>query len=534
MALQSDVDIYEPGPVHQTSRPGTVWTTINAAEQIPGILTPLGFTYWIGPCDRGVKATFATLGALRRDEVTLGATPDERVGGAFFGRWVANVDEFRRLADLIPGVSGAAFEEDVFGSSRPHLPSRSRPTRYPVIAVRAPLALARLPREVRRATAETLSWWRDMTSSAGRQRPGVEQLREAHARLQRIVTLQMLCALVGQAMFDKLGELATTAGDPGLHLRLASGYGGLEELRMISAIYDVASGRTTIEQFLELYGARCAGEIELSAVSWREDHQQVRNLVEKYRTAATRSDPLKRAHRHVAERLAAERELLSRLPAARRPAAKLLFRIAATFIPLRETGKSVLATVIDGGRSAARCCGRDLAAAGVVEDPEDVFFLTLDEVLDPPPRAAELVVRRRALHDAYQRLDVPTLWTGTPEPILAKPNSDEPVEEVRGIGAAPGVAHGTARVIVDADRCSELEADEVLVCRITDPSWASAFHLAAAVVIDIGGLSSHGAIISRELGLPCVINTGNGTQVIRTGDDLRVDGATGTVTVLRA
>ena len=77
-----------------------------------------------------------------------------------------------------------------------------------------------------------------------------------------------------------------------------------------------------------------------------------------------------------------------------------------------------------------------------------------------------------------------------------------------------------------------LEDGEVLVCRTTDPSWGTAFHLVSAAVIDIGGPSSHGAIVSRELGMPCVINTGSGTAQLRTGDLVRVDGGAGVVTVL--
>ena len=81
---------------------------------------------------------------------------------------------------------------------------------------------------------------------------------------------------------------------------------------------------------------------------------------------------------------------------------------------------------------------------------------------------------------------------------------------------------------------SELEPGEILVCETTDPSWASLFLVASALVIDIGGALSHGAIVARELGVPCVINTRVGTRCLRTGDLLRVDGERGSVTVLAA
>jgi pyruvate,water dikinase len=527
-------DLAGLSPVHERSGPDTLWTTINAAEQIPGVLTPLAFTFWIGCADPGVKATFASLGVLSTREIRLSDRPDERICGAFYGRWVANLNTFRRLADMTPGVSGAAFERDVFGSDRPEPLARTRLTRLPVIAVKAPVTVARLPSTVHRASRDVRTWWRAVTSAEGQARDGVTQLREAMAVTRRYTALQMLAATVGQGMFGRLGELCAGAGRTDLYLTLCSGYGESEETRMVAALYDVVHGRATLAEFLDQHGARCPAEVDLAARSYREHPEAVRSLVQKYRAADRESGLAEEAAHRTARREAAERELLAALPALRRPAARLLMRLARTYIPLREEGKSVMVTAIDGARCAARARGRELAAAGVLADPEEVFQLTLDEVLgDPPADARDLVERRRAQGLRYREVTLPVRWYGDPQPVAAGPEVAADVRRVGGIGAAPGTAEGVARVIVDASGCDELEPDEVLVCRTTDPSWASAFHLAAAVVIDIGGLGSHGAIVCREFGLPCVINTGTGTRDLRTGDLVRVDGTEGTVTVLR-
>ncbi|MGH9034595.1 MAG: PEP-utilizing enzyme, partial [Acidimicrobiia bacterium] len=92
------------------------------------------------------------------------------------------------------------------------------------------------------------------------------------------------------------------------------------------------------------------------------------------------------------------------------------------------------------------------------------------------------------------------------------------------------VVEGRARVVIDPG--DVLEEGEILVCETTDPSWASLMLVAGGLVIDIGGALSHGAIVARELGVPCVINTRVGTQRLRTGDLLRVDGDAGVVAVL--
>jgi pyruvate,water dikinase len=101
-----------------------------------------------------------------------------------------------------------------------------------------------------------------------------------------------------------------------------------------------------------------------------------------------------------------------------------------------------------------------------------------------------------------------------------------------GVAGAPGTVEGRARVVIDAAAAAPLEPGDVLVCRFTDPSWAPLFSLADALVIDIGASASHGAIVARELGVPCVIGTTDGTRRIRDGDRLRVDGTAGRVEVL--
>ncbi|HEY2302065.1 MAG TPA: PEP-utilizing enzyme, partial [Acidimicrobiales bacterium] len=106
-------------------------------------------------------------------------------------------------------------------------------------------------------------------------------------------------------------------------------------------------------------------------------------------------------------------------------------------------------------------------------------------------------------------------------------------EPIVGLGVSPGIVEGTAHVMSDPTDPSAFEPGDILVCHTTDPSWASIFLMAGAVVIDIGGMLSHGAIVARELGIPCVINTGSGTQRLRTGDRIRIDGTAGSVTVLK-
>jgi pyruvate,water dikinase len=522
-------------PLHRTSLPGTTWTTSNAAENIPGVMTPLGASFWVSVIELGLRGSFEAMGVLAKDQVRADYSPDESLTTVFYGRFVVNVDTFRWVSDLTPGASGRVFEESLLGSVRDLPVARLAPWRYGLFATRVPAIAVKLPGRTRTQSGEVRTWWRGMTSEQARRRPAAERLVECYGRAIRVMQVQLLATFFAQGLLDKLGELAKRAGRPEAHLSLMTGYGDTEEVQMVSKLYQLAHGRVGLDDFLATYGARCPGENELSARSWREDPALVETLARKYKAATGIPDPADQHAEREAERLAAERDVLAGLPAPLRPAARLLFRIGRTYIPLREENKGSMAMSMDAARASARDLGRELASAGVLADAEDVFYLTYPELSGTLPADVRAVVaERRALREEYQGLDLPQFWTGDPVPIKidASGGVSERADRVDGVAAAAGVAEGRARVLFDADGIDDLEPDEILVCRTTDPSWASAFHLVAATVIDIGGTASHGAIVSREMGIPCVINTRNGTRVLRTGDLLRVDGTAGLVTVL--
>jgi phosphohistidine swiveling domain-containing protein len=213
-------------------------------------------------------------------------------------------------------------------------------------------------------------------------------------------------------------------------------------------------------------------------------------------------------------------------------------RLAAEYIPIREVGKAGFLHCVDAARCAARIIGNHLAAADQLADPEDVFFLTYDELVgDAPARSAAelraLVLARRADHAYFQGLDMPDRWVGNPMPTETSPAVEQErcdVAELTGIGVCGGAVTGTARVVFDPDH-ADLDDGDILVCPTTDPSWTPLFMLAAALVIDTGGVMSHGAIVARELGVTCVINSKRGTRDIPDGARITVDGATGRVII---
>jgi phosphohistidine swiveling domain-containing protein len=519
------------------SRPETAWTTVNVAEATPGVQTPLAWSLWSTASERGIRTGFFQLGVLSRAEIEPPATVSGRIMGIFHGYVAANVDTFRAIADRTPGSSGNATEQQLFGSVRPGMADHRTFRRYPVAMFKTLWTVAVLGRRLAALRQEVAPWWVAVTAPVvlDNLSSAPARFREAAAMFEKAFTMQICARMLGQGLYDAVARLARSAGKPGLELELVTGYGSFEEVAIVSDLRAVARGRLSLHKFLRRHGFHGPSEGSFTSSPWREDPRPVQRLVESYRrhdkTAGT--DTTLAVQRAKRER--AECELLRALPIASRLKAHLVLRLARRIIPLGEVGKSGFLMALDALRAAARSHGRHLTAQGVLEEPDDIFMLTVSEAFDAMPDHVEaLVANRRRIVEDCSRLRLPRNWVGQPIPAAAEPVGADRCTEagvVSGIPASPGIVTGTARVITDRDDLDDLENGEILVCEVTDPGWACYMYLASALVIDIGGAVSHGAVLARELGIPCVINTGTGTRSIRTGDTVLVDGIAGTATI---
>jgi phosphohistidine swiveling domain-containing protein len=180
-------------------------------------------------------------------------------------------------------------------------------------------------------------------------------------------------------------------------------------------------------------------------------------------------------------------------------------------------------------RLIARELGARLAQRGVLEDPDDVFYLVRDELKNPPADVRAMVSRRRA-ERARLEIDRPPLtFVERWQPQTGHGTELAAGESLQGVGVSAGVAKGPVRVLT-VDSLDDLEPGEVLVAAFTDTGWTPFFSFAAAVVVDTGGEMSHAAVVAREFGIPCVVATSTGSRALHTGDTVEVDGTTGIVT----
>jgi phosphohistidine swiveling domain-containing protein len=193
-------------------------------------------------------------------------------------------------------------------------------------------------------------------------------------------------------------------------------------------------------------------------------------------------------------------------------------------------------------RQAIHRLGVAMVAAGLVDDPDDVFHLHLAELRDAAKRREDLrplVAERAAELEAQAKLEPPPFLGAPPAtPAFGHPGDAPPVAEhvdgeLPGTAASPGVATGRARVVGDITGFPEVEPGDILVARDAGPAWTPVFALLGGLVLDEGWTIQHAAIVCRELGIPCVLATGRGTSTIVDGEEITVDGDAGMVRVPR-
>ncbi|MBA3742923.1 PEP-utilizing enzyme [Sporichthya sp.] len=527
-------------PLHWVATdPGVLWSPGNVSEAIPGVSTALNWSFIDDAIELAARQAFAAMGVLTPGEVTLNDRAEDRFMVAFYGRTVANIEAMRTIGDRMPGTSANAVEAQLFGVVRPDAVNHSTLSRVPAIALRMPRTATRLKRDSLALRAEIVAWWRDAVLSPPDSLPAATALlAEARRRYTRAFSLGVLSSMLSQALYDQVVLLVQGADRPGPQHRLVTGYEGMLETGLVTDLWDLAHDRLDRATFLLRHGFHGPDEGQMDSRVWREDTAPLESQLRRFAALGPEAHPARAEARQIAVREAAEAELLGAVGRLKAPGAKLVLKIARTLVPLREIGKANYTQCLDGARLAARVIGRELVASGRLDNPEDVFGLTYGELTAArlPDDLRSLAAERTAIRADYLTTDLADKWTGAPQRIpLATADradswaaSDQPIT---GEGVGGGTVTGRARVVLDP-ATEDLEPGEILVCRSTDPGWTSLFHLAGGVAVDMGGTMSHAAIIARELGIPCLTCTVDGTRRVRTGDLVRLDGDAGSLAIL--
>ncbi len=317
----------------------------------------------------------------------------------------------------------------------------------------------------------------------------------------------------------------------------------VEDEGFLDELAKLAGGREArdaIRAFLDTYGMRCVGEIDITRPRWSE---RPTTLVPMILGNIRQFEPGTGARRFEQGRQEArkkETELLERLRALpdgeqKAAEARRMIDRVRTFIGYREYPKYGMVSRYFIYKQALLEEAERLVQAHVLREKEDIFYLTFQELHDVvrTNQVDDQVMRQRKdAFRSYQALTPPRVLTSDGEVIAGAYRRDDlPAGALVGLPVSAGTIEGRARVILDMAEAN-LEAGDILVTAYTDPSWTPLFVAIKGLVTEVGGLMTHGAVIAREYGLPAVVGVEHATRVIRDGQRIRVHGTDGYVEIL--
>ena len=538
----------------------------NISEVLPGCVTPLSWDHTGKLIEHAFRTQLEALGALAPAD----AAPS--VLGFFFHRPYVNVSLLVEASDRTPGMTPDTVFEEFVGKPETSTPSlRPRdfmPHRLPALIRIAWVVLANLlsmNRQIETCRREAEADARRFNAAWLANAP--DRVLLEHVRmtdeLARPSVVHVWASTLASVAFAQLRRFAARwldDEDGGLASELVTGIERLpsaepalelhvlgekiirsEELTQVfrsgaddATVLDALRNHPLheeLERFLDRHGHRGVAEAELSRSCWREDPVQVVVLIRNHLrpgavTPIDVRERQRRAHQNAMRRLAS-------LSAWRRLWLSRLIRRARTGFIQRETMKDLVIHRLDRSRRIYRELNLRLVQRGLIAAEEDMFFLMWGELeglmagAHTPERSAEIVERRRRDYCWSQQVEVPKVQQGVPR--MLDPQELPYRLELDGLGVSPGTVTGLARVVTDHRRGAYIEPGEILVAPVTDVAWTPLFSQAAGLVVEVGGLLSHGSIVAREYGVPAVVGVSGATKTIRTGDRIRLDGARGQV-----
>jgi phosphohistidine swiveling domain-containing protein len=562
------------------------WTRANVGEVLPEPPSPAGWelVFSNGGTVRGWRD--CAVNRLGVDEEELDPDPNRcDFIGLIGGYGYLNATWIRVWGERTPGMSAAAIDAAYFGD-HPDVPPyvkepwHENPRTTAVMEKWLGWVLGDMDQSELEAD-------RQLARQIRAERPDLTKLTDVEL-IERAISMRPYC----RRMFDQhinqsgasaigpgaIAAICAAIGRPADAMKLIAGLGGVDSAapsyamwelsRMVRASEELTrlfdqgpsglyerlrtSGHPDAEKFLAAfadflaeYGSRGPNEWDVMADTWEINPDIALAAIDRMRLSGDEGSPARKNAERVAERerirheireaLAGDPDTLAQFDAA--------MKSALTFVPGRERSKTNIVRVIEETRMALRELGRRAVERGHLDRPQDLCLLFEDELRAYAEGRLgdlhELVEPRRRYYEWLLSLEPPFIINGPPPPNTTwrrrtehEAKAARPGDVIQGLPGCPGKARGTARVVLDPLDPTVLEPGDILVAPMTDPAWTPLFVPAAGVVVDVGATLSHAIIVSRELGIPCVVSATDATKRIPDGATIEVDGDTGAVTVI--
>ncbi len=565
-----------------------IWTRANVGEVFPDpvALSTFDFAFQnddgIQMSEQGFRDAYIRIGAFEESEFD----PDNPVFlGVFGGYTYLNASLMRIFGERAPGLSAQDIDDAFFGvqpgippyEQHPDDPSPEAEARigevfgWALTTPDLPEVLAQeqevnLLRENRPDFAsmgdhELVDWIENFF------RGGFRKLFAQHIFISFLTTVPLgivsaVCEAIGRptdamkimaglgdvesaapsmAMWE-LGRQATSSSS--VSAVFEAGISNLDTRLRAAEEPDCVEFVDAFDLFLRSYGSRGPNEWEMSCPTWETDPDLALAAIDRMRVSPASAAPHDRQTDLAAERERLIAEIGAMLEADPEAQGQFLAGAhgASVLMPGRERTKTNCVKFIQEGRIAAREFGQRMVERGVFPEVTSFAMLRFSELhqaIDNADGWRQVIEQRQEVFDTASSRQEPFVIVGEAEPLSSWARRDAVTFEsvgngdsIQGMPGCPGVSEGRARVILDSHDPTALEPGDVLIAPLTDPSWTPLFVPAAGVVVDVGAALSHAIIVSRELGIPCVVSATNATKRIPDGAMVRVDGDSGVVTVL--
>jgi rifampicin phosphotransferase len=561
------------------------YTRANADEVGPDPFSPLGWSLgWAKGCVPGVAQGFIDFGVVTRDEFVV--DPPE-VFGNWGGYFYNQLSLPRVMGCRMPGASPEAIDQAYFGD-HPGVPPYTPHPQDENEAQTAKLA-------ERMGWVMSTPAFPEQEAAAVRSREVADERPDlssasnselvARGRAMALVIDEVWVPYCQSCLAASLGPGAVQAicaaiGRSDDAVKVLSGVGDVDSAEASFVMWDISrmvqksrvlmtifdgptneiikaastSGDPEAKAFVSAWNAlivehghRGPNEWDMRSHSWTTNPEITLSMIERLRHQDDARSPYLARQKAATERerIAAELLALVEGDAETHGTLKAAMASAGLFFSMRERGKSATIRVIHEAKLAFMELGRRMVAEGVVSDPQQVFML-LDSELDAfvlnPQSFKAIISERDVQYAALYELEPPyivKLEEGVP-PISSwakrgSAKSDHGVAKagdvLQGAGGAPGVVTGVARVVLDPNDPSAVGPGDIMIAPTTDPSWTPLFLAAGGVVVNVGAVASHAAIVCRELGVPCAVSVVDATSRIPDGATITIDGSSGRVTI---
>ena len=347
----------------------------------------------------------------------------------------------------------------------------------------------------------------------------------------KALTATLLAGFSLQRLEAALQKCMNETAAKTLASRLISGLSGNLTVETNEKLSQVATGDLTLADFLKDYGHRAVGEFELAAPRWREDTTYLKQVIASLQHGASEADDRQHFARQAELRASAEQELSELLgdKASSRKQIESELDLTRRYMPFRETAKFYLMLGYEQIRRALLELDNRYALDG------GIFYLVPDELgrLIDGDDFGDTIATRRTERELMLQIELPDVIFSDSLAQIGAPVSTEVAETYTGVGVSAGIAQGKACVLLAPSDVRPSERGYILVCPSTDPAWTPLFLHAAGLVMERGGILSHGAVVAREYGVPAVANIPNATRLIADGQVLQIDGNQGIISLCR-